>query len=217
MLRYACATAADLKRLRRRGGPLTGVRLRPSLDAAQKGCKGRILVVDGVALSEGATRADVQASAVLNLDPYLPPKAVTAGGGYVVRPGDDEPDVLLIYRRGVWDLPKGKRDEGESVEACALREVREEVGIEEALEVVEPLGTTVHAYPEKGAYRIKTTHWFLMRTSQARFTPQTSEGIEEVAWVPWAEAKRRVGFATLRRHMEAVEARIFATPLSRPS
>ena len=209
MLRYACATDADLKRLRRRNGPLPDVRLWTSLEEAQEACNGRILVVEAPP-SSALFRVDVRASAVLNLDPYLPPKAVVAGGGYVVRPGRKGPDVLLIYRRGAWDLPKGKRDAGETVEACALREVREEVGIGEALEIVEPLGPTVHTYPEKGKYRIKTTHWFLMRTSQAAFTPQRDEGIEAVAWVPWAEAKGRVGFETLRQHMAAAEARVLA-------
>ena len=186
------------------------VRLWTTLKAAQAACKGSILVLNGTTTVADGEQQSVPRSAALNLDPYLPPKTVTAGGGYVVRPGEDEPDVLLIFRRGVWDLPKGKQDKGETIKACALREVREEVGIDEALRVEEPLGATVHGYPEKDKYRVKTTHWFLMRTSQTRFTPQAEEDIEKVAWVPWSEAKRRIGFETLRLHMEAVEARAVA-------
>ena len=210
MLHYGCSSDADLDQPRRKKRDPVDVRLWTSLEAAQAACKRRVLVVNGAAATDpadGETRP-VPRSAFLNLDPYLPPKAVTAGGGYVVRPGHGEPDVLLIFRRGVWDLPKGKQDDGESVEACALREVREEVGIGEELRLLEPLGVTVHGYPEKGKYRVKTTHWFLMQTPQTRFEPQREEGIEEVAWVPWSEAHRRIGFETLRTHMEAVESRV---------
>lgn len=212
MLLYACTTDDDLNRLQE--GMLADIRLWPTLDAARAVCgDGLLLIVDGSRLDvrlgdEGGANADVPRAAVLNLDPYLPPKPVTAGGGYVVRRTNGEPEVLLIYRRGFWDLPKGKHDPGEHIEACALREVREEVGIDEALHVMEPLGVTVHGYAEKGFYRVKTTHWFLMQTSQRRFTPQEDEGIEQVAWVPWSEAKRRIGFETLRRHMQTAEARV---------
>ena len=212
MLHYGCLPTADVHSpmLKEKGS--VDVHLWVSLKAAQDACGDHVLVLDGAAppgCTDGEKRS-VPRSDVLNLDPPLPPKAVTAGGGYVVRAGDGEPDVLLIFRRGVWDLPKGKRDRGETIEACALREVREEVGIGEALRVVEPLGVTVHGYPEKGKYRVKTTHWFLMQTSQTHFTPQAEENIEDVAWVPWGETKQRVGFETLRRHMEAVEPRIRA-------
>ncbi|MGI9174833.1 MAG: NUDIX hydrolase [Rhodothermales bacterium] len=210
MLHYACPDDTDLAPSAQEKSDLLDVRLWTSLDAAKAACAGHTLVLNG-SVATGSTdgeKRSVPRSAILNLDPYLSPKAVTAGGGYVVRPGVGEPDVLLILRRGVWDLPKGKLDKGETIEACALREVREEVGIGEALRVLEPLGVTVHGYPEKGKYRVKTTHWFLMQTSQTEFTPQAEEDIEAVAWVPWTEAKQRVGFETLRAHMEAVASRV---------
>ena len=52
-------------------------------------------------------------------------KIVHACGG-VVR--NDKNDVLLIKRMGLWDLPKGKLEKGESYEECAKREVVEETG-----------------------------------------------------------------------------------------
>ncbi len=142
--------------------------------------------------------------AIRNLDPYIEPEALVAGGGYVMRPGTDEPEVLLIFRRGVWDLPKGKQDKGETIEACALREVQEEVGIEQ-LETVLPLGTTVHDFMQRGRYRVKTTYWYLMHTPETHFTPQTEEDIEAVAWVPWMQARRQMGYTTLQAHMAQVE------------
>src|SRR5215204_4522110 len=45
---------------------------------------------------------------------------IKAAGGLVV---NDDRHLLLIFRRGKWDLPKGKLDPGESLETCALREV----------------------------------------------------------------------------------------------
>ena len=54
-------------------------------------------------------------------------KKVVAAGGLVT---NDKNELLTMFRRGKWDLPKGKLDEEETIEACALREVREETGIE---------------------------------------------------------------------------------------
>lgn len=181
-----------------------------SLDAARRACTGRIYAVYAHELPEveerdaDRVRALVQPGQLQNAIPYRPPKPVTAAGGYVVREGTAGPEVLMIFRRGVWDLPKGKLDAGETIEACALREVREEVGIDDDLSILQPLPPTVHGYPEKGVYRVKTTHWYLMQTPQTTFTPQAQEGIERVAWVPWAEARTRLGFETLRRHLDVV-------------
>lgn len=204
----------DLARLQADGGipPADApLRLWTTLEAAHAAGAECILVVDGAMLPEtptpGAARVRAEAvpgAAIVNLDPYLPPAPVEAGGGYVVRRGAEGPAVLLIFRRGVWDLPKGKCDAGEGLEACALREVREELGIER-LRLVQPLGTTVHGYPERGRYRIKTTHWYLMTTEATRFVPEVREGIEAVSWVPWAEAVRRIGYETLRGHMQRIE------------
>lgn len=131
----------------------------------------------------------------------LSKKEVTAAGGYVVREGAEAPEILMIFRRGVWDLPKGKRDLSESIEACALREVREEVGVKE-LAIEKPIGTTVHNYERGGVQHVKTTHWFLMRTPENTFTPQREEDIHEIQWMPWPQAIRCVGYASLQEHMK---------------
>jgi 8-oxo-dGTP pyrophosphatase MutT (NUDIX family) len=47
---------------------------------------------------------------------------------------NEKGELLMIYRRGKWDLPKGKLDEGETIPQCALREVMEETGLREMLE-----------------------------------------------------------------------------------
>ncbi len=210
MLLFGGVPAARLETIRREGLP-GEVCLWATLEAALQSGAEAVLVVDAgrlpappVAAGEGRWCAPgVPPGALANADPYIPPVPVTAAGGYVIRPGAREPEVLLIFRRGVWDLPKGKCDPGETVPDCAVREVCEEVGAK-AVRLVAPVGTTLHGYPRRGRYEVKTTHWYLMTTDSTHFTPQAEEDIEAVAWVPWSEARLRVGYATLRRHMDTV-------------
>lgn len=127
-------------------------------------------------------------------------RKITAAGGvlYKTEGRNSDPDVLLIYRRGVWDLPKGKMEEGESVEECAIREVQEEVGCQRPV-IKQKLGLTFHEYEEDSIPVGKTTHWFSMRTSTRNdFEPQTSEDIEKVEWVPLQEALEKVGYQNLK-------------------
>lgn len=134
-----------------------------------------------------------------------PTTKVRAAGGILARRHDGRPEILLIRRRDAWDLPKGKAKEGESSRRCALREVREELGIDRVT-IVEPLGTTRHAYRENGRHRRKTTRWYLMRTDATQFFPQAEERIDAIAWVHPDEAARRLAYESLRelvaRHRE---------------
>lgn len=110
-------------------------------------------------------------------DLYAP---IDAAGGVVQ---NEHGDVLMIYRRGRWDLPKGKRDEGETIETCALREVAEETGLND-LTLGRPLPDTFHLYAQHGQRLLKRTQWFGMEAlSSATLTPQAAENIEEVRWI----------------------------------
>lgn len=190
-------------------------------DAQQAAGDGPVLVVDERMLPTPPLAADadhvlvaaVPPSAWQNVRPYYPPRSVTAAGGYVTCPLDDEVALLVIFRRGVWDLPKGKLDPGETAEECALREVREEVGIEE-LQSVRSLGTTQHGYARDERYAVKTTHWFLMRTPERTFAPERREGIRRVAWARWSVARRHIGYDTLRRHMDRCKPDVRAAAVS---
>ena len=174
---------------------------------------GRVLALDHRQLAaRGDAVAEVPREAVLNVDPdgdYWRPEPVAAGGGYVVRRGGGGAvELLLIFRRGAWDLPKGKLDDGESVEQAAHREVSEEVGVKKKkLAVTADLGETVHGYvwARREVYAVKTTRWFAMTTTATTFKPETREGIEAVDWVPWADAPDRLGFVTLREHMAGID------------
>jgi 8-oxo-dGTP pyrophosphatase MutT (NUDIX family) len=91
----------------------------------------------------------------------------------------------MIFRRGKWDLPKGKRDVGESIETCAVREVEEETGLVGVL-LMKPVGETNHSYldPFTNLPTLKITYWFMMYASSLQpLIPQTSEDITEIRWV----------------------------------
>ena len=105
---------------------------------------------------------------------------ITAAGGLVL---NEKGQLLMMLRRGKWDLPKGKCDEGESMEECALREVSEETGVHD-LKIIRALAPTYHTYHAYGKHMLKTTSWFLMQaSSNALLTPQTEEDITALEWV----------------------------------
>ena len=108
-------------------------------------------------------------------------KKIIAAGGLVTNKNNE---LLMIFRRGKWDLPKGKLDESETIEACAVREVEEETGISD-LELGPLLGITYHEYFDQyvNADVLKESHWYLMKaTGSALTTPQTEEDIEQIIW-----------------------------------
>ncbi len=104
---------------------------------------------------------------------------VKAAGGLVF---NKDGAILMIFRNGKWDLPKGKLEIGESVEECAIREVKEECGVS-GLEIESELLKTYHTYNINDSDILKNTYWFLMTTkSEQKLTPQTEEGITDVKW-----------------------------------
>jgi 8-oxo-dGTP pyrophosphatase MutT (NUDIX family) len=131
----------------------------------------------------GAIIEDISEPALLRglHDLYEP---IDAAGGVVE---DENGRVLMIHRRGRWDLPKGKRDEGEAMDVCAVREVREETGLQH-LELKHKICDTYHIYAQHGQKLIKTTAWYSMQGHQGdALTPQAEEAITEVRWVPPAD------------------------------
>ncbi|MEZ5055350.1 MAG: NUDIX domain-containing protein [Chitinophagales bacterium] len=114
-------------------------------------------------------------------------KCIEAAGGVVV---NDKNEILLIFRRGSWDLPKGKIEKKESIEVAAIREVEEETGLSQ-VEIVQPIvfstysnKATYHSYEINGKPCLKISYWFEMKTkSNANLIPQTEEDIEQAIWV----------------------------------
>lgn len=117
-------------------------------------------------------------------------RCIEAAGGVVETP---DGKVLFIFRRGHWDLPKGKIDPGETVAQAALREVAEETGLAR-MQLGDPLGQTYHMYREEKKGRVlKITHWFRMSAPESALVPQQEEDIEQAVWLPPLELLDRPG------------------------
>ncbi|GDX52473.1 hypothetical protein LBMAG27_15200 [Bacteroidota bacterium] len=114
-------------------------------------------------------------------------KQIDAAGGLVENIQDE---VLMIFRKGKWDLPKGKVEKNEKKIEAAEREVEEETGIQK-LKVKTQINFypwkqeyTTHTYWENQKRIIKNTYWYLMKsTSDLNFIPQKEEGITDVKWI----------------------------------
>ncbi|MBL0152625.1 MAG: NUDIX domain-containing protein [Chitinophagaceae bacterium] len=105
---------------------------------------------------------------------------IKAGGGLVV---NEKQEILLIFRRGKWDMPKGKLDDHETIEQCSIREVQEETGLQN-VQLDEALTITYHTYHEGSKFILKESHWYTMHVSgQQQLEPQKEEGIDQVIWV----------------------------------
>lgn len=101
-------------------------------------------------------------------------EVVVAGGGLVL---NAKGDVLFIFRGGKWDLPKGRIEEGESIEETAVREVEEECGISN-LRLDSFLLKTHHVFYQSKKRKLKETYWYLMYSdTEQPLTPQEEEGI----------------------------------------
>ncbi|NVK84430.1 MAG: NUDIX domain-containing protein [Cytophagia bacterium] len=105
-------------------------------------------------------------------------KIIKAGGGVVL----SEKGVLMIHRLGLWDLPKGKIEKGESFVEGAKREVQEECNIK--VKVKEKICTTWHTYTKGDKSILKKTAWYLMESlDDSKMKPQLEEDIDEVRWM----------------------------------
>lgn len=123
---------------------------------------------------------------------WLEYEHIRAAGGLV---RNRRGDMLMIFRNGRWDLPKGCMEAFESHEDCAAREVKEECGLKN-VRVGERIYTTYHTYRRAdGVGMMKETKWYEMTSDDTELTPQTEEGIEKAEWVSRRKAKRRLAKA----------------------
>jgi 8-oxo-dGTP pyrophosphatase MutT (NUDIX family) len=105
---------------------------------------------------------------------------IVAGGGKVI---NSDGKILFIFRKGKWDLPKGKAEQKETIDQTALREVEEETGVK-GLSITKPLEITYHIFKRNDQYFIKKTYWFEMFSDYiGDLKPQIKEGITKVKWV----------------------------------
>jgi 8-oxo-dGTP pyrophosphatase MutT (NUDIX family) len=133
--------------------------------------------------------------------PVLRTARATSAGGVVHRSIEGVTQVLLVHRRSpvLWALPKGTPDAGETLEETAIRETREETGIDVAIEA--SLGS-IRYFFVRGTTRFhKTVHFFLMRPIGGAIELHDDE-FDEVRWAPVEEALALMNHATERSVVE---------------
>ena len=122
-----------------------------------------------------------------------------SAGGVLVRTVGGKPHLAAIRpqgkRPGTWVLPKGNIDPGESPADTAVREVREETGVEGRL--VEKLGDVRYVYTWQGERIFKVVSFFLLRAGRGRIG-QIDEAmrveVAEARWLPLADAPRLLAY-----------------------
>jgi 8-oxo-dGTP pyrophosphatase MutT (NUDIX family) len=129
-------------------------------------------------------------------DRRLPTQREVSAGGVVYRRGDDGVEVVLASRRTrrgdlAWGLAKGGIERGESREAAAIREVREETGLDAEIEA--DLGDTRYIYVWEDVRIRKRVHFFLMRHTGGDVDDRDDE-MEEVRWFPLERARKRAAY-----------------------
>jgi 8-oxo-dGTP pyrophosphatase MutT (NUDIX family) len=141
--------------------------------------------------------------------PGAPAVAEVAAG--VVLVFDSRPEVLLLHQADEdrWCFPKGHVDPGESLEAAAIRETREETGVQSVRLDGEIAQVSYRFFqPKSGRNVFKTAVYFLGSTADREVHPEPT--FDRVEWVSFEEAARRLGYDTDRatlasavRHFES--------------
>lgn len=121
-----------------------------------------------------------------------------AAGGIILTEGE-EPKVLLVHRPKYddWSFPKGKSEEGESLEATALREVKEETGLD--CRIVRRLDPVRYEYrSRKGSLKNKVVHYYLMSCGSGRGPVEretvANEEVDRFEWLTASEASGRLSY-----------------------
>lgn len=129
----------------------------------------------------------------------------TSAGGVVHRVADGRLQIALVHRREprLWALPKGTPNAGETIEETAIRETREESGLEVRIEG--PLGAITYFFVRGRTRFHKTVHFFLMEPIGGDPALHDHE-FDEVCWVALEEALRVMSHATERRVVEEAAA-----------
>jgi len=158
---------------------------------------------------------------VLNLQDGFAPQL--SAGGLPVRRGEHggiEVALAQVARRSgiTWEVAKGKLEPGESPEACAIREVQEEMGVSVDFELVRYVGLVRYGFLAPGSKpRLKSVYLYLMNPQgpMDSFSPSTREGIRRVQWFSAEEAASAVSHTSLQPIMRRARDLLAKHELSR--
>ena len=137
----------------------------------------------------------------------------TSAGGVVYRLEEGDPLFLLIrdsYQN--WGFPKGHLENGERAEDAAMREVREETGIDDVA-LRGTIETIDWYFRFRGRLIHKVCHFFLMQTAQASTSPQRTEGITACQWVSFDVASSSISYANARLVLRRAQEMITGVPV----
>lgn len=140
----------------------------------------------------------------------LPTEKQVSAGGVAFRHDGDMPEVALIRVRDRWQLPKGMVNRGESDEAAAQREVREETGIHtELLERIDTIEYWFYSTKRGNRVRLhKFVHFYLLRYLSG-VTDDHDHEVDEARWVAIDQAEAMLTFDSERTILGKARALIF--------
>lgn len=104
---------------------------------------------------------------------------VRASGGLVF---NEKGEILVILRKGKWDLPKGQIAAGETKKIAAAREIKEETGLLR-LTVGKKAGRTLHIFRRNRKRYLKISHWYYISAKKAKLYPERREMITKAEWM----------------------------------
>ena len=129
-----------------------------------------------------------------------------SAGGLVVKKKGNRPQICLVSKKGgrVWAFPKGRVDEGETLEQTAVREVLEETGHEAS--IIDKLDTIEYYFflKENNTFYHKTVTFYLMKLTKEN-AQERDEEADSVGWYDAGVAKKKLSYLNEKKILSKAE------------